>query len=329
MSPKDGGVRLSGILRRVFGISELRPGQRAVIDSVVAGRHTLAIMPTGAGKSLCYQVPALIKPGMTLVVSPLIALMRDQLEKLQALGLPAVQINSAVPAGDIQRARARIGRRSVEFIFITPEQLSDPDRLGQWYRGRYAVCRTSGTQGVPALIVQDRAAMELLFGLQMMRGSVLSRGPGAALVRLLRPARLAAVTIGKTPAAALFTHTLVVLEENAEAFVVDAFHSETQEQQAMTSCVVELILDKSAKLRYVQVQDWGRHVWNFMTERAVLQKDATVNSLHVTLGSKWTKNSIGSHLKGENTLEATVVQCPPVFFRKACPDITPTISHTV
>jgi ATP-dependent DNA helicase RecQ len=127
VSRKGGGVRLSGILRRVFGISELRPGQRAVIDSVLAGRHTLAIMPTGAGKSLCYQAPALIKPGMTLVVSPLIALMRDQLEKLRALGLPAVQINSAVPAGDIQRARAKIGRRSVEFIFTTPEQLASAE----------------------------------------------------------------------------------------------------------------------------------------------------------------------------------------------------------
>jgi Fe-S cluster assembly protein SufD len=111
-----------------------------------------------------------------------------------------------------------------------------------------------------------------------------------------------AFTIGKAPAAALFTHTLVVLEENAEAFVVDAFNSETLTGQAMASGVVELILGRSAKLRYVQVQDWGRHVWNFMTERAVLAKDATLNSLHVTLGSKWTKNSIGSHLKGENTL---------------------------
>ncbi len=111
-----------------------------------------------------------------------------------------------------------------------------------------------------------------------------------------------AFTIGRAPGAALFTHTLVVLEENAEAFVVDAFNSETQEGQAMASGVVELILGKGTKLRYVQVQDWGRHVWNFMTERAVLAKDATINSLHVTLGSKWSKNSIASHLKGENTL---------------------------
>jgi ATP-dependent DNA helicase RecQ len=121
---KRSTVRLPSLLKNVFGISELRPGQRAVIDTVLAGTHTLAIMPTGAGKSLCYQVPALIKPGMTLVVSPLIALMQDQLDKLTALGLPAVQINSAVTADEIRHARGRIGRRKVEFIFTTPEQLA-------------------------------------------------------------------------------------------------------------------------------------------------------------------------------------------------------------
>ena len=104
------------------------------------------------------------------------------------------------------------------------------------------------------------------------------------------------------PGAAVFTHTLVVLEAGAEAFVVDAYRSETQERQAFASAVVELILRPDAKLRYVQVQDWGRHVWNFMTERAILADDATLNSLHVTLGAKFSKNSIGSHLRGENSL---------------------------
>jgi ATP-dependent DNA helicase RecQ len=124
MTPRRRASRGSAVLRRVFGVSELRPGQRAVIDAVLAGQHTLAIMPTGAGKSLCYQVPALLMPGMTVVVSPLIALMRDQFDKLSGLGLQAVQVNSAVPADDIRRARARIGRRAVEFVFTTPEQLA-------------------------------------------------------------------------------------------------------------------------------------------------------------------------------------------------------------
>ncbi|HYI24476.1 MAG TPA: SufD family Fe-S cluster assembly protein, partial [Thermomicrobiales bacterium] len=101
---------------------------------------------------------------------------------------------------------------------------------------------------------------------------------------------------------ATFTHSLIVLEEGAEAFFVDAFQSETQDDATFTSAVVELILRDNAKLRYVQLQDWGRHVWNFMTERATLGRDAELKSLQVTLGSKFSKNSIGSHLRGENAL---------------------------
>ena len=119
--------RVQSVLKNVFGLSALRPGQQAVIDSVLARQHTLAIMPTGAGKSLCYQVPAMLMPGMTVVVSPLIALMRDQFEKMAALGIPAVQVNSAVPADEVRRARVKIGRRSTEFLFTTPEQLASPE----------------------------------------------------------------------------------------------------------------------------------------------------------------------------------------------------------
>jgi Fe-S cluster assembly protein SufD len=119
-------------------------------------------------------------------------------------------------------------------------------------------------------------------------------------VRIEAPFR--AFAVGTEPGAAVFAHTLVVLEEGAEAFVVDAYRSETQEQQAFASGVVELIVRRDAKLRYVQVQEWGRHVWSFMTERAVLADDATLNSLHVSLGAKFAKNSIGSHLRGENSL---------------------------
>lgn len=84
-------------------------------------------MPTGAGKSLRYQVPAMLMPGMTVVVAPLIALMQDQFDKLSKLGLEAVQVNSAIPMGDIRRARGKIGRRAVEFVFTTPEQLAASD----------------------------------------------------------------------------------------------------------------------------------------------------------------------------------------------------------
>ena len=127
MSPIDRRRQIPRIVTKVFGLSSLRPGQRAVIDAVLAGTHTLAIMPTGAGKSLCYQVPAMLMPGMTVVVSPLIALMQDQFEKMTALGITSVQVNSAVPPDEIRRARAKIGRRTVEFVFTTPEQLASEE----------------------------------------------------------------------------------------------------------------------------------------------------------------------------------------------------------
>ena len=91
------------LLHTVFGIEHLRDGQQRVIDSVLDGKDTLAIMPTGSGKSLCYQIPARILAGMTVVVSPLISLMKDQLEKLGELGIRAVQVNSSLTAEEERR----------------------------------------------------------------------------------------------------------------------------------------------------------------------------------------------------------------------------------
>ncbi|HEV2128335.1 MAG TPA: Fe-S cluster assembly protein SufD [Thermomicrobiales bacterium] len=111
-----------------------------------------------------------------------------------------------------------------------------------------------------------------------------------------------AFAFGQQAGSSIFTHSLVVLDEGAEAFFVDAYASETQDEASFASAVVELILADDAKLRYVQVQDWGRNVWNFMTERSILGRDAEMKNLQVTLGSKFSKNSVGSHLRGENAL---------------------------
>lgn len=114
------------LLRDTFGLARLRPGQQAVIDRVLAGAATLAVMPTGAGKSLCYQLPALMLPGRTVVVSPLIALMKDQCEALHALGIAAVQVNSATGADEARAAEAAVADGSARIIMTTPERLAEP-----------------------------------------------------------------------------------------------------------------------------------------------------------------------------------------------------------
>ena len=111
------------LLNTVFGIQQLRDGQQRVIDSVLDGKDTLAIMPTGSGKSLCYQIPARILEGMTIVVSPLISLMKDQHEKLNEMGIRAVQVNSTLHADEEREALAAIAENRCEIVFCTPERL--------------------------------------------------------------------------------------------------------------------------------------------------------------------------------------------------------------
>jgi ATP-dependent DNA helicase RecQ len=123
--PGAHGIRKT--LREVFGHSSLRPGQEEVILSVLDGRDTLVIMPTGAGKSLCYQLPALYLPGTTVVVSPLISLMKDQADKLDEVGVEAAQMNSTLAERDEHEELRRIGRERREIVFTTPERLGDPE----------------------------------------------------------------------------------------------------------------------------------------------------------------------------------------------------------
>lgn len=118
--------RVRTLLRDTFGLSRLRPGQQTVIARVLAGQPTLAVMPTGAGKSLCYQLPALILPGRTVVVSPLIALMKDQCESLRELGIPAVQMNSAIGSEEARAAEQAVADGSARIVMTTPERLAEP-----------------------------------------------------------------------------------------------------------------------------------------------------------------------------------------------------------
>ena len=110
------------VLRDVFGFGEFRPGQAAVISAVLERRDTLAVMPTGGGKSVCYQVPALLSDGLTLVVSPLLALMKDQVDALRAMGVPAAAINSTVPVDEQRQVLADALEDRLRLLYVAPER---------------------------------------------------------------------------------------------------------------------------------------------------------------------------------------------------------------
>ncbi|MFP5405401.1 MAG: RecQ family ATP-dependent DNA helicase, partial [Gammaproteobacteria bacterium] len=114
-------------LHDIFGIDRLREGQLEVITRALAGEDSLAIMPSGGGKSLCYQLPALHRDGMTVVVSPLISLMKDQADKLEEIGVAAEQLNSAQPQREQDASMERMGEAASKIVFATPERLADPE----------------------------------------------------------------------------------------------------------------------------------------------------------------------------------------------------------
>ncbi|MGB8316248.1 MAG: RecQ family ATP-dependent DNA helicase, partial [Aestuariivirga sp.] len=111
------------ILREVFGFEDFRPGQEAIVDGLLAGAHVLAVMPTGSGKSLCYQVPALVRGGLTVVVSPLVALMQDQVAALKLAGVAAEAINSAASREDNVEIWKRVVAGDVAILYLAPERL--------------------------------------------------------------------------------------------------------------------------------------------------------------------------------------------------------------
>ncbi len=114
------------LLKDVFGYDQFKPLQREVIENVLNKRDTLVIMPTGGGKSLCYQIPALIFPGLTVVVSPLIALMKDQVEQLRELGIPALFLNSSLSFEEYQENMARVRSGEIKLLYVAPETLLTP-----------------------------------------------------------------------------------------------------------------------------------------------------------------------------------------------------------
>jgi ATP-dependent DNA helicase RecQ len=109
-------------LERHFGYSDFRPGQGEAIRSALSARDALVVMPTGGGKSICYQIPALVLPGVTIVVSPLIALMLDQVGALEGRGIAAALVNSTLTSDEIHERLARAARGDLKMLYVAPER---------------------------------------------------------------------------------------------------------------------------------------------------------------------------------------------------------------
>ncbi len=116
----------ASLLKETFGYDTFRPLQHEVIENVLARRDTLAVMPTGGGKSLCYQIPSLLFTGLTVVVSPLIALMKDQVEQLRAYGVPSLFLNSSLSPQEYQENMEYVRRGEVKLLYVAPETLLTP-----------------------------------------------------------------------------------------------------------------------------------------------------------------------------------------------------------
>lgn len=116
-------MKATEVLKTYFGYDAFRKGQEDIVEAILAGRDALAIMPTGAGKSICYQVPALLLPGITLVISPLISLMQDQVKSLNAVGIHAAYINSSLTETQISKALSLAMKGTYKIIYVAPERL--------------------------------------------------------------------------------------------------------------------------------------------------------------------------------------------------------------
>ena len=125
-TPKEAGEETpAALLQKHFGFGEFRPGQEVVIDALHAHGAALAVFPTGGGKSLCYQLPALRYPGLTLVVSPLIALMKDQIDFLVGRGIAAARLDSTLTGEEVRDVNARMENGTLKLLYVAPERFNN------------------------------------------------------------------------------------------------------------------------------------------------------------------------------------------------------------
>src|SRR6187431_1935638 len=136
-------------LKQRFGFDTFRPGQQEIVHDILRDRDVLAIMPTGGGKSLCFQLPALLRRGVCIVISPLIALMQDQVRLLQDNGIEATFINSSLERAEVSRRLARLDRGELKLVYVAPERLLQSEFESE------ILPRVHGTRGISALVVDE------------------------------------------------------------------------------------------------------------------------------------------------------------------------------
>lgn len=112
-------------LSHYFGYETFRPGQEEIISKVLDHRNVLGVLPTGGGKSICYQVPGLLLGGTTIVISPLISLMKDQVDQLKAMGIQAAFLNSSLTQKEQQRIEKALSNGEIQFLYVAPEQFEN------------------------------------------------------------------------------------------------------------------------------------------------------------------------------------------------------------
>src|SRR5712691_60821 len=134
-----GAEDVETLLRSRFGLAEFRPGQREVIDALRIRNSALAVLPTGGGKSLCYQLPALLFTGVTLVVSPLIALMKDQIDYLRRRGIAAARLDSSLETAELREVGEQLRSGRLQLLYVAPERFNNERFLADLRRARIAL----------------------------------------------------------------------------------------------------------------------------------------------------------------------------------------------
>jgi len=122
-------AKANEVLQTFFGYEQFREGQKEIVEKVLKGHDTIGILPTGGGKSICYQVPALCLEGITLVISPLISLMKDQVDSLAQSGIHATYINSSLTGEEIDQRIMKVKKGEYRLLYIAPERLESPSFL--------------------------------------------------------------------------------------------------------------------------------------------------------------------------------------------------------